>query len=112
MCSGSTWASSRPAHSEMSLLVERLNVHYGKSHVIFDLDLSMADSEVLTLLGRNGGGKTTSFIGILGLVPGTSGTVSISCSDVSALLNFYRFQHAHVYVTSSARFLPQLLVLQ
>ncbi|TME18247.1 MAG: ABC transporter ATP-binding protein [Chloroflexi bacterium] len=112
MCSGSTWASSRPAHSEMSLLVEKLNVHYGKSHVIFDLDLSMADSEVLTLLGRNGAGKTTSLLGILGLVPGTSGTVSIAGSDVSALPTYRRSQAGLAYVPSGARCFPNLTVLE
>ena len=56
------------------LEVAGLNVRYGKSHVVFDLDLSLDGGEVLALLGRNGAGKTTTILGILGLLSGASGS--------------------------------------
>jgi len=62
----------------MSLHVEKLNVRYGKSHVVFDLDVKVAPGEVLALLGRNGAGKTTTIKAIVGLLPGTSGNVTVA----------------------------------
>jgi branched-chain amino acid transport system ATP-binding protein len=94
----------------MSLQVEKLNVRYGKSHVVFDLDVKVEPGEVLALLGRNGAGKTTTIKGILGLLPGTSGNVTIADRNVSRWPAWRRCRAGMAYVPSGARCFPNLTV--
>lgn len=56
--------------------VEGMHVYYGDSHIIQGVDLSLAEGEVVTLLGRNGAGKTTTMRGIVGVNPPREGTVT------------------------------------
>ena len=94
----------------MSLHVEKLNVRYGKSHVVFDLDVKVEPGEVLALLGRNGAGKTTTIKGILGLLPGTSGSVTVADRNVSHWPAWRRCRAGMAYVPSGARCFPNLTV--
>ena len=59
----------------MLLEVERLEAGYGASPVLFGLDLAIAPGEMLTLLGRNGMGKTTTLRAIMGLTPARGGAI-------------------------------------
>ena len=94
----------------MSLEVQKLNVRYGKSHVVFDLDVKVESGEVLALLGRNGAGKTTTIKGIAGLVPGASGHVAVGERDVSRWPAWRRSRAGIAYVPSGARCFPNLTV--
>jgi branched-chain amino acid transport system ATP-binding protein len=94
----------------VGLQVVKLNVRYGKSHVVFDVDLTVASGEILALLGRNGAGKTTTLLGILGVLPGTTGTVRIDGRDVSRWAAFQRVRAGIAYVPSGARSFPNLTV--
>jgi branched-chain amino acid transport system ATP-binding protein len=94
------------------LEVSGLQVRYGKSHVVFGVDLKVADGEVLALLGRNGAGKTTTIKGIVGLIPGTTGKVAIGDRDVSRDPAFRRAQAGIAYVPSGARCFPTLTVAE
>jgi branched-chain amino acid transport system ATP-binding protein len=57
------------------LAVERLDAAYGPSQVLFGVDLEVGEGEVVTLLGRNGMGKTTTVRAIMGIVPPRGGQV-------------------------------------
>ncbi len=94
----------------MSLAVEKLNVRYGKSHVVFDLDVKVDAGEVVALLGRNGAGKTTTIMGILGLLPGAAGYVAVAGRDVSRWSAWRRCRAGMGYVPSGARCFPNLTV--
>jgi branched-chain amino acid transport system ATP-binding protein len=94
------------------LEVSGLEVRYGKSHVVFGVDLKVADGEVLALLGRNGAGKTTTIKGIVGLIPGTTGKVAVGGRDVSREPAFRRAQAGIAYVPSGARCFPTLTVAE
>jgi branched-chain amino acid transport system ATP-binding protein len=59
----------------MMLHVERLQASYGASQVLFELNLSVAAGQLVTLLGRNGMGKTTTIRTIMGLLPARGGTM-------------------------------------
>ena len=63
--------------SDTILTVSGLKVSYGKSQVLFGVDLELNKGEVVALLGRNGAGKSTTFKGILGLVKPTAGKVDM-----------------------------------
>ena len=60
------------------LSVEGLQAGYGHSQVLFDISFEVAKGECVTLMGRNGMGKTTSIKTIMGLVPARGGKVTIS----------------------------------
>jgi branched-chain amino acid transport system ATP-binding protein len=57
------------------LEVERLEAGYGASPVLFGIDLAIDAGEMVTLLGRNGMGKTTTVRSIMGLTPARGGTI-------------------------------------
>lgn len=65
------------------LTVEGLQASYGDSRVLFGIDLSVARGEVVTLLGRNGMGKTTTVRSIFGLLRPRGGRVSIDGRDLT-----------------------------
>jgi branched-chain amino acid transport system ATP-binding protein len=57
------------------LKVEGLNVSYGLSHVLHNVSLSVKRGELVSLIGRNGVGKSTTMRGIMGLTPPRSGSI-------------------------------------
>ncbi|MGL5447948.1 MAG: ABC transporter ATP-binding protein [Rhabdaerophilum sp.] len=67
------------------LEVETLQAGYGPNPVLFDINLSILEGEVVTLLGRNGMGKTTSVKSILGLVTPRGGRVRFRGVEVAGL---------------------------
>jgi branched-chain amino acid transport system ATP-binding protein len=58
------------------LLVKHLQTAYGASQVLFDITFHVGEGEAVTLLGRNGMGKTTTVRSIMGLTRARSGTIS------------------------------------
>ena len=65
------------------LKVEGLQAAYGASRVLFDVSLHVGPGEFVTLMGRNGMGKTTTIKTIMGLLPATSGAVHFEGADVT-----------------------------
>ncbi len=57
------------------LRVEGLQGWYGESHVLHGIDFEVHEGEVVTLLGRNGAGKTSTILGIMGILPRRAGSV-------------------------------------
>jgi branched-chain amino acid transport system ATP-binding protein len=64
-----------------------VDVHafYGESHILHGIDLTVNRGEVVTLLGRNGAGRTTTLKAILGLVGRRSGSIMINGTEAVAL---------------------------
>ena len=69
----------------MTLSVQRLSGGYGANRVLFDVDLSIGEGEVVCLMGRNGMGKTTTVHSILGLLPKKGGNVTFQGVDITGL---------------------------
>jgi branched-chain amino acid transport system ATP-binding protein len=65
------------------LRVENLAAAYGSSRVLFDVTFNVGEGEFVTLLGRNGMGKTTTIKTIMGLVPARGGRVLFDGADVT-----------------------------
>ncbi len=63
--------------SSIALEVKRLESWYGESHILHGVDFSVNDGEVVTLLGRNGAGRTTILKTILGLTSRRTGSVKV-----------------------------------
>ena len=64
------------------LRVADLHAFYGESHILHGIDFTVQRGEVVTLLGRNGSGRTTTLKAILGLVSRRSGHVSVNGRQV------------------------------
>jgi branched-chain amino acid transport system ATP-binding protein len=60
------------------LRVTDLHAFYGQSHILHGIDLNVGTREVVTLLGRNGSGRSTTLKAILGLVPRRTGSVMVN----------------------------------
>ncbi|WP_453962561.1 ABC transporter ATP-binding protein [Amorphus suaedae] len=65
------------------LAVEGLEASYGDSQVLFGIDFGLDAGEAVTLLGRNGMGKTTTINTIMGLVPTRAGRVAFAGADLT-----------------------------
>ena len=67
------------------LTVSNLAAAYGSSQVLFDVSLDIRDGEVVTLLGRNGMGKTTTVRTVMGLLAARGGDVQFDGARISGL---------------------------
>jgi branched-chain amino acid transport system ATP-binding protein len=67
------------------LRVSGLHAFYGESHILHGVDFNVSCGEVVTLLGRNGAGRTTTLKALLGLVGNRSGSVMINGREAIAL---------------------------
>lgn len=67
----------------MALKVQHLSGGYGASQVLFDIDLSIEEGQVVCLMGRNGMGKTTTIQSVLGLLPKKAGRVTFHGVDIT-----------------------------
>lgn len=65
------------------LQVQDLHVHYGKSHILHGVTFQVGKGEVVSLLGRNGSGRSTTLKAIMGLVSPTSGEVRLNGLDLA-----------------------------
>jgi branched-chain amino acid transport system ATP-binding protein len=66
-----------------ALTAEGLNTYYGKSHILHDVGLTVAEGQITTLLGRNGAGKSTTLRSLVGLTPPRSGRVVLFGKDIT-----------------------------
>jgi len=67
------------------LRVSGLHAFYGESHILYGVDFHVHCGEVVTLLGRNGAGRTTTLKALLGLVANRSGSIMINGREAIAL---------------------------
>jgi branched-chain amino acid transport system ATP-binding protein len=84
------------------LEVRGLHAGYGDSAVLFGLDLDVAEGEVVTLLGRNGMGKTTTVSAIMGILKNRRGQVKVADAEVSRLRP-YRIARAGIGLVPEGR---------
>ena len=92
------------------LVVEGLNAGYGEAQILFGIDLSIAEGEVVTLLGRNGMGKTTTIRAIMGLIPARAGRISVSGRDLTGAPPFRIAQAGIALVPEGRQIFPTLSV--
>ena len=70
------------------LIVEGLRTSYGQSQVLFGVDIQVRRGEVVTLLGRNGMGKTTTIRSIMGMTPPHGGSITFEGRELRGLASF------------------------
>ena len=95
----------------MSLLeVRGLHAHYGKSHILHGVDLVIPDAAIVSLLGRNGSGRSTMLKAIMGLVPPSAGSVHLAGRDVTGRRPFYICRQGIGFVPEERLVFPNLTV--
>lgn len=94
----------------MLLEVTDLEASYGETRVINGLSMHCSEDEVLTLLGRNGMGKTTLMRCITGLLPASGGTISFNDEDITSLKPHERARRGVTLVTQGKDIFPELTV--
>ena len=104
--------SAHPSRGDEGYLlaVRDLNVYYGESHILRNIDLSIAPGQMACLIGLNGVGKTTLLKTIIGLLRQRSGSLLLAGEEVSALPPHRRARSGIGYVPQGREIIPQLTV--
>jgi len=92
------------------LEVRNLETAYGRSQVLFGVDLKVDRAEVVSLLGRNGMGKTTTVRSIMGITPARAGTISFQGAPIQDLPSYRVAQAGLGLVPEGRQVFPNLTV--
>ena len=94
------------------LVVDGLETAYGVSQVLFGVSFRVNEGEVVTLLGRNGMGKTTTVLSIMGVVQARSGSVSFAGTPLRGLPSYRVAQRGLGLVPEGRQIFPNLTVYE
>ncbi|CDG82480.1 urea ABC transporter ATP-binding subunit UrtE [Janthinobacterium agaricidamnosum] len=92
------------------LQVEQLHQYYGSSHTLRGVSLSLDQGECLTLLGRNGVGKTTLLKCLMGVLPAAQGSVTFNGRNITRLTPHERARLGIAYVPQGREIFARLTV--
>jgi branched-chain amino acid transport system ATP-binding protein len=87
-----------------------INTYYGRSHILFDVSLSVSEGETVCLMGRNGAGKTTTFRSLAGLTPPKTGSVIFKGKHCTRFPSFKMARLGMGFVPEDRRILGPLTV--
>lgn len=82
---------------ESMLTIRDLHAWYGESHVLHGIDLDVPPGQVVTLLGRNGAGKSTTLKSIMGIVPRRRGSIHLQGTETIDLPPYHIARHGLAY---------------
>jgi len=95
----------------MALLdVAGLTAHYGSSQVLFGMDFAAEAGQCITLIGRNGMGKSTTFKSVLGMLPTSRGRVTFDGRELAGMASYRIAQAGIGYVPEMRQIFPTLSV--
>ena len=94
------------------LKIDNINLYYGVIHALKDISLEVKQGEIVTLIGANGAGKTSTLRAISGLEPIKSGTVTFKDSDLNKIPANKIVSLGLSHVPEGRRIFPQLTVLE
>ncbi|MEO6920293.1 MAG: ABC transporter ATP-binding protein [Collimonas sp.] len=97
----------------MSALLEIRDLHafYDQSHVLHGVDLDVASGEIVSLLGRNGAGRSTTLKAVMGMLR-SSGSVRLDGVELAGLKTFQVARQGVAYVPEERAVFPTLTVQQ
>ena len=84
----------------MGLEVQGIDTFYGTSHILHGVTLSVPDGAMISVLGRNGVGKSTLLKSIIGINPPQTGTIHFNDADVTK-------EKTHEHVRAGISYIPQ-----
>jgi branched-chain amino acid transport system ATP-binding protein len=93
------------------LAVRGLNAYYGKSHILYGVDLDVGAGEVVSLIGRNGVGRSTTIKAIIGEVPPV-GSIRFKGCEIAGMPSYRIARLGLGYVPENRDIFPSLTVRQ
>jgi len=95
---------------DMLLEVDTIETYYGQSQVLFGLSLAVAPGEMVTLMGRNGMGKTTTVRSVMGLTPAARGAIRFAGLEIARLPPYRVAKRGLGLVPEGRQIFPNLTV--
>jgi branched-chain amino acid transport system ATP-binding protein len=92
------------------LELECVDAFYGKSHILQNVSISIDAGEVVSLLGRNGSGRSTTLKAIMGLVDVRHGSIRFEGKPINGRATFEHAQRGIAFVPEDRRVFPNLTV--
>ncbi len=99
-----------PLQTDLMLQISGLNVYYGESHILRDVDLHVPPGQMICLIGRNGVGKTTLLKTIMGLLKPRSGSINFGGKPITELATDKRARLGIGYVPQGREVIPRVTV--
>ena len=96
----------------MILEIQEIDTYYGQSHVLQGISLCIDEGEVVSLLGRNGVGKTTTLRSIMGLTPPRRGSIKFQGEEIARRSPFEIARLGIGYVPDDRRIFPDLTTFE
>ncbi|PCH58979.1 MAG: ABC transporter ATP-binding protein [SAR86 cluster bacterium] len=93
------------------LEVTELHAYYGKSHILRGVNFSIGDGEIVSLLGRNGVGRSTTVKSIIGEIA-PQGSIKFQGEEIAGLKSFQIAHKGIAYVPENREIFPSLTVRQ
>ena len=94
------------------LTINKLNFSYGDLKVLWDIDLEVKQGEIVTVVGSNGAGKSTTLKNVSRLVKPTSGTLTFNGTDLTRLEPHQVVEQGIVQVPEGRKIFPEMTVLE
>ena len=102
--------ATAPASTKTILRASGLNVFYGESHILRNVDLHIPEGEMICLIGRNGVGKTTFLKTIIGLLEQRSGNIEYDGKQLTSQAPYKRARAGIGYVSQGRDIIPRITV--
>jgi branched-chain amino acid transport system ATP-binding protein len=94
------------------LEVDNINTFRGPAHILRGISLNVGDNEVVSLVGRNGAGRTTIIESIVGLLPVRSGRIAFRGTEITTLPPHRRAKCGIGYAPENSAIFPDLTVAE
>lgn len=94
------------------LQVNQINVFYGEAQALWDVSFTVNQGEIVTLVGSNGAGKSTTLKAISGLVPPASGEISLDGTRLDRMPAYHIVEMGIAQIPEGRRLWPGLTVLE
>ena len=96
--------------TDLALRISNLNVYYGESHILRDVDMSIPSGQMVCLIGRNGVGKTTLLKTVMGILKPRTGNIFFADKPITKLTPDRRAKLGIGYVPQGREIIPRVSV--
>ncbi len=94
------------------LIIDKLNFSYGDLQVLWDISLEVHQGEIVTVVGANGAGKSTTLKNISRLVKPSSGSITFLGEDLKGLESHQVVERGIVQVPEGCKIFPEMTVME